>query len=130
MERCLACEADSGRRRGAVTLLQPPDKEVVSDVYRDARRKAGWRPLSASQARQRSTGLASEATLHGPGKRGSAPSIIGYWPLKVPVPLDMALADNFPVAVNEVELTEFVVFIFEIDGPIASSGGSRIGTPG
>ena len=45
----------------------------------------GWRPLSASQARQRSTGgdpfgLASEATLHGwrplrPRKRGNAPRV-------------------------------------------------------
>jgi hypothetical protein len=50
--------------------------------------------------------------------------------LKVPISFDMALADDFPVAVDEVEFTEFVVLIFEIDGPIATSGGGGIGAPG
>ena len=50
--------------------------------------------------------------------------------LKVPISLDMALADDFPAAVDEVEFAEFVVLIFEIDGPIATSGGRGIGAPG
>jgi hypothetical protein len=53
-----------------------------------------------------------------------------YAYLKVLIPLDMALADNFPVAVDEIKFAEFVVFVFEIDCPIAPSGSGGIGAPG
>jgi hypothetical protein len=42
----------------------------------------------------------------------------------------MPLADDFSVTVDEVEFAELVVLIFEIDGPIATSGGRGIGAPG
>ena len=65
LERGLACEADSGRHRGAVTVGQPPVKVVVSKAYHRAHRflcapdvathvKGGGGDPSASQARQRS----------------------------------------------------------------------------
>ena len=63
-------------------------------------------------------GLASEAALH--QLRLS----------EISVPLDMALADNLPAAVDEVEFPEFFVLVFEIDGPIAASGGGGISAPG
>ena len=55
-------------------------------------------------------------------------SSIAY--LKVPIPLDMPLADNLPAAVDEVKFAEFVVLVFEINGPIATSGSGGIGAPG
>jgi len=33
VERCLACEADSGRHLKGVTFRQPPVKVVVSKAY-------------------------------------------------------------------------------------------------
>jgi hypothetical protein len=63
-------------------------------------------------------GPASEAALH--ESRLS----------EVPISFDMTLADDFSVAVDEVEFAEFVVLIFEIDCPIATSGGRGIGAPG
>jgi hypothetical protein len=96
--------------------------------YRDARKHFDPRAsYSAHKKRGVATpvGLASEAALHSSHRVVSS---IGH--LEVPIPLDMPLADNFPPAVDEEKFAEFVVFVFEIDGPIATSGSGGIGAPG
>ena len=60
---------------------------------------------------------------------------IGYWLLaigysEIPVVLDVALADDFPSAVNQVELAELIVLVFQVDCPVSASGSSGICTPG
>jgi len=60
--------------------------------------------------------------------RPFALSAIGY--SEIPIVLDVALADDFPSAVNEIELAELFVLVFQVDCPIPASGGSGIGTPG
>ena len=50
--------------------------------------------------------------------------------LEVPIVLDVALADDFPAAVNQVELAELFVIVLQVDCPIPASGSSGIGTPG
>jgi hypothetical protein len=49
---------------------------------------------------------------------------------EIPIVLDVALADDFPSAVNQEELAEFIVLVLQVDCPIPASGGSGIGTPG
>jgi hypothetical protein len=83
----------------------------------------------ASLARPMQSALSAETLRRSP--RPSAGSPYGLpTHLEVPVPLDMPLADNFPAAVDEVKFAEFVVLVFEIDGPIATSGSGGIGAPG
>src|SRR5258708_9549408 len=53
---------------------------------------------------------------------------IGY--SEIPVALDVALAYDFAAAVDQVEFAEFVVFILQIDCPVAAPGSGGIGTPG
>src|SRR5258707_15110319 len=53
---------------------------------------------------------------------------IGY--SEIPVALDVALALDFAAAVDQVEFAEFVVFILQIDCPVAAPGSGGIGTPG
>src|SRR5258708_9410585 len=55
-------------------------------------------------------------------------SAIGY--SEIPVALDVALTYDFAAAVDQVEFAEFVVFILQIDCPVAAPGSSGIGTPG
>jgi hypothetical protein len=105
----------------------PPDEpRCVS--YRDAQAfRSASECYRAHKKRGVATpvGLASEAALH---RSHRVVSSIGH--LEVPIPLDMPLADNFPAAVDEEKFAEFVVFVFEIDGPIATSGSGGIGAPG
>ena len=66
MERCLACEADSGRHRSALTLRQPPVKVVVTRACRYAHQFPCALDVATNVRRRVATpaGLASEATLH------------------------------------------------------------------
>jgi hypothetical protein len=65
MERCLACEADSvGTFRACLARVAPEQSGAAIQ---------GWRPLTASQARQRprggdTVGIESEAALQGDRK--------------------------------------------------------------
>jgi hypothetical protein len=65
VERCLACEADSGRHRSAVTFRQPPVKVVISKAY-DYALPFLSAPDVAKHVKRGSqpVGLASEAALH------------------------------------------------------------------
>ena len=63
MERCLACEAVEIKENPDRTSLSPP----ALDSFVSSCRFALWRPLSASQARQRSTAWRLLNSFQAPG---------------------------------------------------------------
>jgi hypothetical protein len=69
VERCLACEADSGRHRGAVTFRQPPPIKVVAGKADPIARLLLW-ALDVAHTQNAGGGDPSRSR-----KRGNAPRV-------------------------------------------------------
>jgi hypothetical protein len=115
-------------------LKCPKDQQLQNERIRQKHPRNGSKParINWGWKTKSSARLVFAVPIRGflwPLRRyAPSPYRLGY--SEIPIVLDVALADDFPSAVNEIELAELFVLVLQVDCPIPASGGSGIGTPG